>query len=443
MRRPFLLAALCALMLALLPSALAPPRPAAAAPTIAEYPIPTANSGPNGMAVGSDGALWFVETTGNKIGRITVAGAVTEYPLPARSDYNYGLSSIRFLDDIVTGPDGALWFTEFNPLGKIWRITVAGALTEYAVPGAQSYPSGITVGPDSALWFTQNGNKIGRITVGGAVTQYPLTGGSGGNGGRNDIVTGPDGALWFPEFTGIGRLTTSGTFTDYPTPTPNSGPRSIAVGPDGALWFAAERNNTIGRLQPDQPSGPSSGFADVPTNYWAYAQITKFAQRGITTGCGTDDQGRAVFCPERGVTRAEMAVFLDRTLGFGTPPAPASQRFSDVPTNYWAYAFIDKFATLGITTGCGGSEFCPDRGVNRAEMAAFLIRALKKGQLTPATPTFADVPTSHPQFGYVEALVKLGVTTGCGTNDAGQRLYCPDRGVTRAEMAVFIIRAFP
>jgi len=62
---------------------------------------------------------------------------------------------------------------------------------------------------------------------------------------------------------------------------------------------------------------------------------------------------------------------------------------------------------------------------------------------TPATPTFADVPTSHPQYGYIEALVALGVTTGCGTNAQGQRVYCPDRGVTRAEMAVFIVRAFP
>jgi plastocyanin len=186
------------------------------------------------------------------------------------------------------------------------------------------------------------------------------------------------------------------------------------------------------------PNAPAPSFADVPVGYWAHDQIGTFARRGITTGCDTN-----LYCPERPVTRAEMAVFLDRTLGFPNPATPASQRFSDVPPAYWAYAFIDQFATLGITTGCGGTEFCPDRGVTRAEMAAFLIRALKQPQSTPDTPTFADVPANHPQFGYVEALVKAGVTTGCGTNDAGQRLYCPDRGVTRAEMAVFIIRAFP
>ncbi len=45
--------------------------------------------------------------------------------------------------------------------------------------------------------------------------------------------------------------------------------------------------------------------------------------------------------------------------------------------------------------------------------------------------------------GYIEALVNLGVIADCGTNAQGQRLYCPDRGVTRAEMAVFVMRAFP
>jgi len=178
-------------------------------------------------------------------------------------------------------------------------------------------------------------------------------------------------------------------------------------------------------------------FTDVPTTYWAYSQIEEFAARGITTGCAA---GR--FCPERGVTRAEMAVFLDRTLGYSNPPIPTSQRFTDVPPGYWAYAFIEQFATLGITTGCGGTAFCPDRGVTRAEMAAFLIRALNGAQDTGAQ-IFADVPPTHPQYGYIQALYNRGITTGCGTPANGQRFYCPDRGVNRAEMAVFITRAFP
>jgi hypothetical protein len=45
----------------------------AGAATITEFPLPTPNSGPSGITAGPDGALWFSEETGNKIGRITTA----------------------------------------------------------------------------------------------------------------------------------------------------------------------------------------------------------------------------------------------------------------------------------------------------------------------------------------------------------------------------------
>lgn len=56
--------------------------PASAAPPILEYPIPTANSSPQGIAAGPDGNLWFTESNANKIGRITTDGIFTEYPIP-------------------------------------------------------------------------------------------------------------------------------------------------------------------------------------------------------------------------------------------------------------------------------------------------------------------------------------------------------------------------
>ena len=53
---------------------------------------------------------------------------------------------------------------------KIGRITTAGAVTEYTVPTGGANPTGITAGPDGALWFTEsNANKIGRITTGGTL----------------------------------------------------------------------------------------------------------------------------------------------------------------------------------------------------------------------------------------------------------------------------------
>jgi len=206
---------------------------------ITEYPV-VANSQPYAITTGPDGALWFVEQTGPAIGRITTSGAVNDYPVPGA---NFGAAG-----GIVTGPDGALWFTEQGS-NQIGRITTTGAVTEYVVPTASSVPTGITTGPDGALWFGEaSGNKIGRITTAGAITEYPIptAGASPGAG----IVTGPDGALWFAEQNSdkIGRITTTGVFTEYAVPTANSAPNWIAVGDDGALWFTEQNGNNIARI---------------------------------------------------------------------------------------------------------------------------------------------------------------------------------------------------
>ena len=75
----------------------------AAAHAVTEFPLPTAVSQPAGITVGPDGALWFTEENGHKIGRITTAGHITEYPIPTVPSAP---------SEITTGPDGALWFTE-------------------------------------------------------------------------------------------------------------------------------------------------------------------------------------------------------------------------------------------------------------------------------------------------------------------------------------------
>jgi hypothetical protein len=140
----------------------------------------------------------------------------------------------------------------------------------------------------------------------------------------------------------------------------------------------------LGNAAPD----PATRFADVPTSYWAYAQIESFAAKGRTTGCGDDAQGRRLYCPDSDVTRAEMAVFITRTLGQDQVPA-TGQTFADVPPTYWAYQQIERFAQLGITTGCGTDDqgrrlYCPDSDVTRAEMAVFITRAKGQDQV-PAT----------------------------------------------------------
>jgi len=238
--------------------------------SISSYPTPTTASDPGGITTGPDRALWFTEYGGNKIGQITTAGVVTEYTIPTAASQP---------ENITTGPDGALWFTEYGG-NKIGRITIAGVITEYLVaPGV--YPQGITAGPDGALWFTSisgQGANIGRITTKGVITEYPV------GGAPDSITTGPDGALWFTDsdvVTGnrIGRITTAGVITEYPTPTAGSEPEIITAGPDGALWFTELDGDKIGRIT---TAGVITEYP-VPTGVRG-ADFVTTGPFGITTG---------------------------------------------------------------------------------------------------------------------------------------------------------------
>jgi virginiamycin B lyase len=80
------------------------PDASARAPSIpaAEYSVPTNGSRPNGIAVGPDGNLWFTEFDGNKVAKVTTSGIFNEYPIPT-SDSEPGF--------IAAGPDGDMWLS--------------------------------------------------------------------------------------------------------------------------------------------------------------------------------------------------------------------------------------------------------------------------------------------------------------------------------------------
>jgi virginiamycin B lyase len=216
---------------------------------------------PFGIAAGPDGAFWFTVANGSYIGRITSSGKVTQYPIrppaggfqPAfrAASQTAGIYGLLCPSGITLGPDGAMWFTD--PIGaRIGRITLSGKVTEFEIPSAGSFPMLITSGPDGALWFTEVGSlfeeggrdQIGRITTNGQITEYPLP----KPAIPIAIAAGSDGALWFTEQNKIGRITTSGSITEYRVPTMEPGFWDIAAGPDGALWFTNIGGQLIGRI---------------------------------------------------------------------------------------------------------------------------------------------------------------------------------------------------
>jgi SpoIID/LytB domain protein len=165
-------------------------------------------------------------------------------------------------------------------------------------------------------------------------------------------------------------------------------------------------------------------FTDVPSDHMFAGEIVGLSSLGITAGCALAD-----FCPDRSVTRAEMAAFLVRALDL---PLVAANPFGD-DDGHGLEAEIASLAGSGITSGCSATSYCPDRPVTRAEMAAFLVRGFN---LLPVEGSpFSDVGNHffEPEIASLEA---SGIASGCSATS-----FCPDRFVTRAEMAAFLIRA--
>jgi cytochrome c peroxidase len=175
---------------------------------------------------------------------------------------------------------------------------------------------------------------------------------------------------------------------------------------------------------------PSGAFDDVLPDHWAYSQVEAVFAAGITGGCST---APSLFCPDAPVTRGQMAVFIETALGHSPRACPG--QFADVSASDPFCGFIERLAEEGITGGCGNGNFCPNDPVTRGQMAVFIEGALGHSP-NSGTGRFTDVPADHPFAGYIELLSDDGITSGCGNGN-----FCPDKPVTRAEMAVFLVAA--
>jgi streptogramin lyase len=261
-----------------------------------QYKVPTTNSEPRYITVGSDRNLWFTEgnefftphpdpntggTFHTQIGRITPAGKIDEFRVDGCQ---------CFLNDIVQGPNNILyittnsnllvsittagtvqpfietpftvgdslarrgnnlWINDFNT-GSIWRYNIPnGVFTEFPTGGT---PVDVAVDPNGIVWFIgtdANGDgQIGRLNPrNGRLTATPVTGSSPGH-----IAIASDGKVWFTDRFNhrVGYLDPStNQVTDFPTLTPNAGPQDIAAANDGSMWFTQARVGNVARITPD------------------------------------------------------------------------------------------------------------------------------------------------------------------------------------------------
>jgi virginiamycin B lyase len=238
------------------------------------------------VAEGADGRVWFTNPytySTYTVGAIATNGAVTQYPVPGAglpesiaADASKHLWYTAFggspdiveidtsgkivatfklkagsADKVTYGASGRIWFNAVGSPIVVGRITLRGRQRYGPIGGPSYIPGPMALGSDGRSWIC-DGDMLAAVDSSLKVRLYTLP--SGGN--FAGVTAGPDGDLWATDFTNsaIVRVTTGGSMTEYPTPTPNMIPFAIAVGPDHDIWFTEIQRNTdvskIGVLKP-------------------------------------------------------------------------------------------------------------------------------------------------------------------------------------------------
>lgn len=183
-------------------------------------------------------------------------------------------------------------------------------------------------------------------------------------------------------------------------------------------------------------TGPAGAVYTINDGTASYGSVAPGAIADCSVATG-DCYRMTVTAAARPVAHWD-ATFTE-TLSDGTPKTWAlhlGDSFADVPRGSGFYRFIEKVFHNGVTSGCGGGNYCPGSSVTRAQMSVFLLVSKDGAAYTPppAAGIFADVPASNGFAKWIEELFHRGVTAGCGGGN-----YCPSDSVTRAQMAVFLL----
>jgi virginiamycin B lyase len=119
------------------------------------FELPRAASGPVGITVAEDGAVWFAEVLGGALGRIGRDGVLTEILLPDPDSKPHA---------ITAAPTGGCWFTLWGS-NQVGFVSDAGELTLHDLPTPASEPHGIAVAPDGRVWIALERGLLAELSA--------------------------------------------------------------------------------------------------------------------------------------------------------------------------------------------------------------------------------------------------------------------------------------
>jgi uncharacterized repeat protein (TIGR03803 family) len=392
------------------------------------------------VTAGSDGMLYVATTYGHcgdgtancpQLLRMTTAGAAT--PLHTFAPEEGGILLSPLLEVGATDFDG----TWNSGDGGVFRLNGAGEIIPLHV--FIEDPNGR--GPVGTLLRDAAGNLYGVTAFGGAsehgtIFRIDANGefaslhsfdGTDGSFPASGLIQASDGLFYGT--TELGGAFGFGTL--------------YRMDAQGVVVKLHDFDGTSGArpVSPESPEGSLDPTASLVEGSDGSLYGVRF--QGGDAGKGilfrlTPQPPAPLFCPNAFVRRDQMAVFLLKTEhGSAHLPPSCVGAFPDVACPGLFADWIEELASEGITAGCGGGHYCPLSPVTREQMAVFLLKTEHGTSFTPpaCTGVFTDVPCSSPFAPWIETLASEGVTGGCGAG-----IFCPGNPVTRAQMAVFLLK---
>jgi uncharacterized protein (DUF1800 family) len=190
-------------------------------------------------------------------------------------------------------------------------------------------------------------------------------------------------------------------------------------------------------------SGPAAGGTTVSLVGNQFLSGASVTVGGVNASASFTSSTRlAATMPSRTAGFVYDVVVMNPGGAASTLPRAWFADFSDVAGSSPFHAPVEQMVRDGITSGCGGGNYCPGASITRAQMAVFLLRAGHGSGYVPPPATgtiFSDVGATDFAADWIEELYAEGITGGCAANP---RRYCPTSAVNRGQMAVFLLKVY-
>ena len=145
------------------------------------------------------------------------------------------------------------------------------------------------------------------------------------------------------------------------------------------------------------------------------------------------------FRPYNNTTRGQLSKIVVLAEGW-TLQNPPTGHFTDVAPGSAFYVYIETAYSHQIISGYADGTFRPNNNVTRGQLTKIIVLAQNWAITPPSQPTFRDVPTTDPFYGYIETAYSHQIISGytCGT---GCLEFRPGNDATRGQISKIVYLA--